>query len=184
MAGGHGTPAKAVITMQQLACRRFWFGLILAPWVLSGCASRQEAASSVSTQAPEIRIVLDAQVEAWNRGSIREFMEGYAMTDTLRFASGGTVFRGWDRTLRRYQESYSDTAMMGTLSFSDLEIWMLGEKNALVFGKWKLRRSDLFTDIGGLFTLLFDQRPEGWRIVHDHTSAAIDPEQAASTQAE
>lgn len=170
--------------MQQVVCRIMSIGLILATCVLSGCASRQEAVSSGPAEAPEIREVLDAQVEAWNRGSIREFMEGYAMSDTLRFASGGTVFRGWDQTLRRYQESYSDTAMMGKLSFSELETWMLGNENALVFGRWKLRRSDVFEDVGGLFTLLFEHRPEGWRIVHDHTSAAIASDEADSTQAE
>ena len=170
--------------MQQVACRRISFGLILAISVVSGCASRQEAVSSGPAEAPEIREVLDAQVEAWNRGSIREFMDGYAVTDTLRYASGGTVFRGWDQALRRYQESYSDTSMMGKLSFSELEIWMLSEENALVFGRWKLRRSDAFTNVGGLFTLLFEHQPAGWKIVHDHTSAAIESEAADSTQAE
>ena len=159
--------------MKQATCRIYLIGLILALAVVSGCASRQEAVSSGSDNAPEeIREVLDAQVEAWNRGSVREFMDGYAQTDTLRFASGGSVQRGWQQTLQRYQEAYGDSSAMGRLSFSELETWMLSDEYALVFGRWSLSRSGEYSDVGGLFSLLFERREVGWKIVHDHTSAA------------
>ena len=60
--------------------------------------------------------MLDAQVAAWNAGSVRGFMDGYARTDSLRFASGGTVHTGWQATLDRYRRSYPDHAAMGTLT--------------------------------------------------------------------
>lgn len=120
-------------------------------------------------------MVLNKQVEAWNQGSIRDFMEGYAKSDSLRFASGANVRYGWDQTLQRYQESYSNDEMMGTLSFDELDVRLLSTGYALVFGRWSLTRSEGYSNIGGLFTLLFERRPEGWKIVHDHTSSPAAP---------
>jgi beta-aspartyl-peptidase (threonine type) len=36
-------------------------------------------------------------------------------------------------------------------------------------GRWHLKRAK--DAPGGVFTLVFQHFPEGWRIVHDHTSA-------------
>lgn len=119
-----------------------------------------------------IRAVMDRQVAAWNDGDVRAFMEGYAQTDTLRFASGGQVHYGWERTLQRYREAYANRDQMGTLAFSGLDIWPLSPGHALVFGRWDLERVGAYSDIGGLFTLVFERGDAGWRIVHDHTSSA------------
>jgi ketosteroid isomerase-like protein len=59
---------------------------------------------------------------------------------------------------------------MGVLTFSDLEVNVLAEDAAVVFGKWELERRG--EDPWGLFTLLFKKTDDGWRIVHDHTSSA------------
>ena len=118
-----------------------------------------------------IREVLRRQVDAWNAGDLEGFMAGYAQTDSLRFASGGVVRRGWQATLERYQQTYPDRAAMGTLAFSDLDVRVLSEEAAYVFGRWQLTRAE--DALGGLFTLVFARQPDGaWRIVHDHTSAA------------
>jgi ketosteroid isomerase-like protein len=45
---------------------------------------------------------------------------------------------------------------------------LIGSDHALVKGRWQLTLSK--DSVGGLFTLLMKKRPEGWRIVHDHTS--------------
>jgi ketosteroid isomerase-like protein len=147
-------------------------GLILITAIAAGCAAREpEVSSGADAAGDDIRSVLDAQVHAWNDGNIEEFMEGYARTDTLRFASGGTVWHGWEQTLQRYHQSYQDTSAMGSLAFEDLEIWPISDQFALVFGRWELERADRHSDIGGLFTLVFQRGEEGWRIVHDHTSS-------------
>jgi ketosteroid isomerase-like protein len=59
---------------------------------------------------------------------------------------------------------------MGQLEFSGLEIEPLGQDSILARGGWRLTMPD-GTKPGGLFTLIFRRLPEGWRIVHDHTSA-------------
>lgn len=116
-----------------------------------------------------IRTVLDEQVKAWNTGNIEEFMQGYWQSDSLRFASGGTVKRGWKTTLERYRKSYPNQAAMGTLNFSDLECTILAPDAALVFGRWRLQREK--DSPGGLFTLTFRKFGKTWKIVHDHTSS-------------
>jgi ketosteroid isomerase-like protein len=58
---------------------------------------------------------------------------------------------------------------MGKLTFSELQIEMLGPDSAYVRGRWQLVTSK--DKPGGLFTLIFKRLPEGWRIVHDHTSS-------------
>ena len=45
---------------------------------------------------------------------------------------------------------------------------MLADDSAVVLGKWKLTGLDELAS--GLFTLIVKKKPEGWRIVHDHTS--------------
>jgi beta-aspartyl-peptidase (threonine type) len=75
--------------------------------------------------------------------------------------------------LDRYKNKYSDRAKMGTLTFSNLEITSLGNDAALALGAWKLKRAN--DEPHGRFTLVFRRFPEGWKIVHDHTSAASPP---------
>lgn len=131
---------------------------------------------SAAESPPEDRIVAEiteiilAGVEGWNQGDIEEFMGQYWQSDDLRFASGGTVSFGWRTVLDRYENRYPDRQAMGHLVFSDLDVRLLGAEAALAFGRWTLEREgDAPT---GLFTLVLRRLPEGWRIVHDHTSSA------------
>ncbi len=129
------------------------------------------AVAPVQPTAQEaIRHVLDAQVAAWNRGDLRGFMAGYWASPELSFFSAGQHTRGWQATYDRYIERYQNKGQeMGQLSFRDLDIALLGSDSALVRGRWQLKRSK--DSPGGLFTLIFKRFPEGWRIVHDHTSS-------------
>lgn len=121
----------------------------------------------------QVRAVLEQQVREWNEGNLAGFMETYAKSERIRFASGGDISLGWQTVFDRYRKKYGDRAAMGTLTFSDLEISMLAPDAALSFGRWQLKRDK--DQPSGLFTLLLRKRPEGWRIVHDHTSAAASP---------
>lgn len=149
---------------------------------LAGCRSAHSVAPAdpaapvaVDTAAVRsgVRATLAAQVEAWNAGSVRGFMDGYARTDTLTFLSGGTVRRGWDEALAGYLRGYPDTSAMGTLTFSSLTVHPVTDDRALVWGRWQLQRDgdEEGEGPGGLFTLFAVQTPDGWRIVHDHTSS-------------
>lgn len=118
----------------------------------------------------EVRAVLDAQVEAWNRGDIEGFMRGYWNSDETVFVSGDTVTRGWKTVLERYKKGYDSRVKMGTLTFSELEIKPLSKDAAVALGRWELKRAN--DNPHGRFTLIFHRAKDGWRIVHDHTSSA------------
>jgi len=141
------------------------------------CTSVAAIVSAVPTQSQnataQIRSVLRAQQDAWNRGDIDGFMNGYARSASTVFVSEDTIRRGWETVRERYRKKYSDRAKMGTLAFSDLEIMLLSPDASVVLGRWSLKRAN--DQPHGRFTLSFKRLPEGWRIVHDHTSSAPPP---------
>ena len=141
------------------------------PWLLflvacTGAGHHFEAADRSAISA-----VLDAQVAAWNRGDLGAYMEGYARTDALVFTSGGNVRKGWQTAFDHYQERYAkDRSAMGKLAFEIVSIDAVGDDGAVVLGKWVLTGSP--HDGRGVFSLVMARRPEGWRIIHDHTSVS------------
>jgi len=143
--------------------RYFLVAAILGSTSLSAQSSRPDITLEISA-------VLKMQQDAWNRGDIDAFMNGYSRSDETLFVSGDDVTRGWQKVLDRYKKKYSDRAKMGTLMFSNLEITPLSNDSAVALGSWKLNRAN--DQPHGRFTLIFRRFPEGWRIVHDHTSAA------------
>ena len=120
--------------------------------------------------AAAIRAVLEAQSEAWNRGDIEGYMNGYWRSNETVFISGDSLTRGWQTVLDRYKQNYNSREKMGTLTFSDLEITPIGNDSAVVIGRWHLQRAK--DEPHGRFTLIFRKTKQGWRIVHDHTSSA------------
>ena len=123
---------------------------------------------SKDTDRDLILILLTAQQKEWNHGNIRGFMDGYWNSPELTFAGSKSFTRGWEPLLARYEKMYAGEAAMGQLDFPELEIRKLGPDAALVLGKWHLRRQA--GDVGGIFTLVLKKFPEGWRIIHDHTT--------------
>ena len=117
-----------------------------------------------------IKAVINAQRDAWNRGDIQGYMDGYDKSDNTVFVSGDNVSRGWNTVLERYKKSYDSREKMGQLEFSDLEITLLSKDSAVVLGRWLLKRSG--DEPHGRFTLIFKKTKSGWRIIHDHTSSA------------
>jgi ketosteroid isomerase-like protein len=116
--------------------------------------------------------VLRTQQDAWNRHDLNGFMAGYWNSPELTFFSGAKQTSGWHATLDRYRSTYNSPGHeMGRLEFSGLRIEMLGPEAAFVRGEWHLTMPDGKSP-HGLFTLVFHKFPEGWKIVHDHTSAA------------
>jgi ketosteroid isomerase-like protein len=140
----------------------------LVPRVLELRAATEERLSD----RVAITKILDAQQNNWNEGNVHAFLEGYWHSPDLTFSGTGGIARGWDGVLARYNKNYPDRAAMGRLDFYDLEFRFLGPDAALVLGHWHLARTQ--GDIGGVFSLVWQRFPEGWRIVHDHTSAVVE----------
>jgi beta-aspartyl-peptidase (threonine type) len=133
--------------------------------------TREEAVQGHAGAEQQIKHLLVSQVEAWNRGDLEGFMNGYWRSPDLTFFSGGSVTKGWEQTLSRYKQRYqSQGREMGSLEFQNLQIDVLSDRSAIASGTWRLTMND-GTKPHGLFTLVLKRMPVGWRIVHDHTSA-------------
>jgi uncharacterized protein (TIGR02246 family) len=128
-----------------------------------------KAAEARDADKAAITAVLNAQQAAWNRADVDAFLVGYWHSPELTFSGSSGVSRGWDGVMARYKKNYADQAAMGHLDFSELEYRFLGPDAALVLGRWHLKREK--GDIGGVFSLVWQRFPEGWKIIHDHTSA-------------
>ena len=116
----------------------------------------------------QVREVMDKQVEAWNRGDIEGFMQGYWKSEEMTFVSGNNVSKGWQAAFDRYKKGYDTPEKMGTLSFTELEINALSKEAAYAKGRFTLEReTDKPT---GMFTLVFRKFKAGWKVIHDHTS--------------
>lgn len=138
---------------------------------LAGCATGGTPGTFTPGDRSAIEGVLARQVTAWNRGDLAAYMDGYARTDALVFTSGGKIRRGWQATFDAYQKRYAqDPSAMGKLAFRVLSVDQVGADGAVVLGEWRLTGSP--SDGSGIFSVVLARRPEGWRVVHDHTSSA------------
>jgi uncharacterized protein (TIGR02246 family) len=126
-------------------------------------------ADTNDTDRAAILEVLTNQQANWNKGDVDAFLTGYWHSPELTFSGTNGIARGWDAVRARYKKNYKDRETMGQLEFSALEFRFLGPDAALVLGHWHLTRAK--GDVGGVFSLVWQRFPEGWRIIHDHTSA-------------
>lgn len=147
--------------------------LALIAAVFSSEIVAQPAASADEAQ---IRAVIKAQTDAWNRADIPAFMQSYEDSPETTFI-GLTVRKGFQPILQRYQQSYSSREQMGTLTFSDIEVRLLPSgcgktELAVVTGKFHLDRTTrgAAKKDDGIFSLVWRKGPHGWKIILDHTS--------------
>jgi uncharacterized protein (TIGR02246 family) len=155
--------------------RNFRWGRIACGMAVILCAGLQRTllagpAEGRTDDREAITAALNAQQAAWNRGDVDAFLEGYWRSPELTFSGSSGVERGWDGVQARYKKNYPDRVAMGQLDFSELEFRFLGPDAALVLGHWHLKREK--DEPGGVFTLVWQRFPEGWKIIHDHTSAS------------
>lgn len=141
--------------------------LAIAPFA----ANAQSAPEPHAKDRSAIMQLLTHQQDDWNKGNVDAFLSAYWKSPDLTFVGASGLQRGYDAVYARYKKSYPDGATMGHLDFSELEFHFTGNDGALVIGHWHLTRDKDKGDIGGVFSLVWQRFPEGWRIIHDHTSA-------------
>ena len=115
-----------------------------------------------------VRNVLTKQNAAWNQGDVNAFMIGYWENDSLMFIGKSGVTYGYKNTLANYKKNYPDTATMGKLTFTLIQVKELSPEYFHVTGKYYLTRT--VGDASGHFTLLFRKVNGKWIIVSDHSS--------------
>ena len=144
---------------------------MLIAFVLCASFAGAQQISPADSERLAIRHLLQAQVDAWNAHDLEGFMKGYWRSTDLTFFSGANASQGWQTTLDHYRTRYQGVGKeMGKLDFYDLQVELLGSDAAFVRGHWHLVMKSAGKEQGGLFTLVLKKLPDGWRIVHDHTS--------------
>jgi len=112
--------------------------------------------------------VLETQRQAWNKGDLESYMQGYWKSDSLLFVGKSGPKYGWQTTLDNYRKGYPDKAAMGQLGFDILKVELLDKTNAFVLGAWHLKREK--DAPGGYFTLWLRKIKGEWKVVADHSS--------------
>jgi uncharacterized protein (TIGR02246 family) len=144
--------------MKTLSMLLLAMGLTVAPHHLAKAADVED----------DIRDLLADQADAWNRGNLEAFAKPYA-EDCIYV--GKQIVKGRDKVMARYKKSYPTAAAMGKLAFRNIEVREAGERIAIVTGEWSLERPESAGGtIGGVFSLVFKNIDDEWRIVLDHTS--------------
>jgi len=116
----------------------------------------------------QIRVLMERQLTAWNRGNLDAFMDTYWNNDSLLFVGNNGVTYGWQQTLNRYRKAYPTKDEMGTLKFNLLKLQPLGPGFYNVVGQWQLTRK--MGDLKGHFTLVLKKIAGNWKIIQDHSS--------------
>lgn len=133
---------------------------------LYSCISSENASDNEGIQ--KVRTIMQAQEEAWNQGDLEGFMSAYLESDSLLFIGSNGLRQGWQATLDGYKKSYSSPEEMGRLQFKNLKYKPLSKDVILVIGKWTLFRSG--DTLSGHYSLNWQKRINGWRIIADHSS--------------
>lgn len=123
-----------------------------------------------------IRALMTAQAAAWNRDDIKGFMQAYENSPETIFI-GATLRKGYGPILERYRKTYTNHDQMGTLSFYDIDVRLLPSscgttEFAVVTGRFHLERvskGEAKKD-DGIFSLVWRNGAQGWKILLDHTS--------------
>jgi len=117
-----------------------------------------------------IRALFESGCAAWNRGDIDGYLADYWHSDKVRWVSEGTVRYGFETIATAFKARFDSPDNMGRLEVANLEIQLLGESDALVFGAWiqtahTVRRH-------GVFTVHLKKIDREWLIVSDHSSTS------------
>jgi len=130
------------------------------------------AAARQSSKAPLDPAALIAQLEAtttpWNNGDLDAFIAPYAEASTFMTREGPI---GRDAMREHYKQAFfgPNGGKPRPLRFERITVRPLGEDHALMTGRFILSGEGK-PDTTGWFTLVWVRLPEGWRILHDHSS--------------
>lgn len=144
-------------------------GILLAGVGCSRATGTAGAPTHAGLQA-EMEQIFDRSARDWNAGDLDGFMSDYARDSTTSYVSRGTVRYGFDSIRAAYAARFAPGASRDSLRFETLRARALGDDHVLVTARFILHR-DGKTSASGPFSVIMEQRADGWKILHDHTSS-------------
>ena len=148
-------------------------GVILLGLLLTTpVAARTDKPMTASAATAEVGVAaaMADSATGWNTGSLDRFVAVYAPDATFVTEKG--LVRGRAAIADRYRPSFAGGAnKRGKLSFETLGTRSVSPTHMLLWARWTLTPADTAAKVEtGMTTLLFERRPEGWRIISDHSS--------------
>ncbi|MGQ0560838.1 MAG: YybH family protein [Gemmatimonadota bacterium] len=117
----------------------------------------------------ELTRLMDESAAAWNRGDLDAFLATYKDDARTAFMAPQITY-GIPAIKARYARTYfKEGRPKAQLSFGDLKFRPLGEDYVLMTGRWYLVDADAKQQ-EGYYTLIWEQTPDGWKMIHDHSS--------------
>ena len=150
--------------------------IVLVATVLTACrgSAPPAAAPGPASDSAALTRLITAQLERsavdWNRGDLDGFLSDYAPESTTTFIDGRRARQGIDFIRGNYAPRFSPGARRDSLHFEEVQVRGLSPTLALVTARFVLQRRSEIT-ASGPFTLVMERRPEGWKILHDHSSS-------------
>jgi beta-aspartyl-peptidase (threonine type) len=150
--------------------------MVLVALVLAACrgSAGPTTAPSPGSDSVALTRLITAQLERsasdWNRGDLEAFLSDYAQESTTTFIDGRRAREGIGFIRGNYAPRFSPGARRDSLHFEEVNVRRLSPTLALVTARFILQRGSEIT-ASGPFTLVMDRRPEGWKILHDHSSS-------------
>ena len=138
--------------------------------IATACASAGGAAGGGGAVA-EITRVLELSTDAWNTGDLAGFLEPYLDSPTTTYVGSSGITRGKAAIEAAYRASYWRAGPPAQkLRFVGIEVRELGDGTALAVGRYQLYEGTSPPTAEGIFSLVMTRTPDGWRIIHDHSS--------------
>ena len=144
-------------------------GAILAASLLFTGCNANETAMKEEPKADFTQVIptLKAITSDWNKGDLDKFVTVYDSAATFMLPKGPV---GVDVMKGYYEEAFTETGIpTSSLNFDSLEMRPLGDRHALVTGRYILTNQDS-TEQSGRYTLVFEHSDKGWKILHDHSN--------------
>lgn len=154
----------------MLRSPRSSLGAVALLLTLGACsvAVRRGAPADLAGVDREAILSLEAgTAAAWNRADLDAHVAAYA--DSAVFMAPGPVV-GRERTRASLARGFwRDGRPVQQLRYEQLALRSLGDDHALMTGRF-VRLGGGRADRSDWFTLVWARTPDGWRIVHDHSS--------------
>ncbi len=136
-------------------------------FIFFSCSVKPTVYNNTDSPRKSIRNTMRIQEEAWNRGDLEGFMQGYWKSDSLKFVGSSGISYGWKRTLNNYKKSYPNKEIMGKLHFDIDLIEKLSKDIYYLIGRYTLTRKQDMPS--GYFNLIWKKINGKWYIVTDMT---------------
>jgi|SRR5215203_602722 len=121
----------------------------------------------ISKNAKSIIDLMNQSAKDWNEGNLDAFMALYDTASTFMLPNGPVGIAGMKEN---YQKGFFNGKMpKQNLRYEEMVVRPLGKDYALLTGKFVLYGNDL-KEKTGRYSLIFVQRKNGWKILHDHSS--------------